>query len=167
MHIDAFDWTKGCFHKWLQAENKALKVLEFGSLDINGSIRSIFEDYCDTYIGVDRQGGPGVDIVHDAESFTWSEKFDVVVVCEVFEHTPIWRDIITNSYNLLYHGGLFISTMAGEGRHPHSALDENPIREWEYYDNVGAWELSRHLKNLFSMHEVNTHGSDLRCMAVK
>lgn len=167
MHVDAFDWTRDSFNNWRADSNNLLNVLEFGSLDINGSIRSIFDGHSQLYLGVDIAPGPGVDIVHDAKSFFYPEKFDVVVACEVFEHTPDWREIITNSFNLLNDGGIFIATMAGEGRHPHSAIDESPIRDWEYYDNVGAWELNRHLRSLFSDVQVNTHGADLRCLAVK
>ena len=36
-------------------------VLEIGSLDINGSIRGLFD--AKTYIGVDLDNGPSVDVV--------------------------------------------------------------------------------------------------------
>lgn len=166
MHVDAFDWAKYSFNKWYMPGSKT-KVLEFGSLDINGSVRPIFMPSCVSYVGVDLQEGPGVDIVASAHDFSTAERFDVVVACEVFEHTPLWREIITNSHSLLREGGLFVATMAGEGRPPHSAIDENPIRDWEYYDNVGAWELNRHLSSTFLSHEINVHGPDLRCSAVK
>ena len=39
---------------------KSARVLEVGSLDINGSVRELFEK-CD-YTGVDLQMGPGVDL---------------------------------------------------------------------------------------------------------
>lgn len=167
MHREAHDWVDTVFRKWRETNTETLDVLEFGSLDINGGVRGIFEPYAANYIGVDLQEGPGVDFVADAHLFTHDLVFDVVVCCEVFEHTHLWREIISNASWLLRDGGLFVATMAGEGRHPHSAIDENPIRDWEYYDNVGAWELNRHLSNTFSSHELNTLGADLRCAAIK
>lgn len=142
-------------------------ILEFGSLDINGSVRSVLQQNASLYLGVDVQAGPGVDVVADAETFSYPQEFDIVVCCEVFEHTPRWREIISNSHHLLRTGGLFISTMAGEGRPPHSAIDENPIRDWEYYANVGAWELKRCIQPLFAFYNIDYSGFDLRCWAVK
>lgn len=167
MHAEAFNWTNRSFSKWCNLDMGSIKVLEFGSLDINGSIKSIFEPRCSLYLGVDLQEGPGVDIVCGAHEFDTQEVFDVVVACEVFEHTPLWREIINNAHRLMQPGGLFIATMAGEGRWPHSAIDDAPIRSWEYYDNVGSWELNRHLSNTFSSHEIDVLGSDLRCSAIK
>lgn len=166
MHSEAFQWVQYSFDHWFRPGEK-LQVLEFGSLDINGSVRPIFMPHAREYVGVDLQAGPGVDVIAGAHEFRSESLFDVVVCCEVFEHTPVWRDIITNAYQHLKQGGLFIATMAGETRRPHSAIDENPIRDWEYYDNIGVWELRRHLNSLFSSIEVNTAGSDLRCFAVK
>lgn len=167
MHPDAFTWTKVSFEKWYNPNMGKINVLEFGSLDINGTIKSVFQPYASSYLGVDLQEGPGVDVLCGAHEFDTTERFDVVVCCEVFEHTPVWREIIDNAHRLLRPKGFFIATMAGEGRTPHSAVDGGAPRDWEYYDNVGSWELNRHLSNTFSSHEIDVLGSDLRCSAVK
>lgn len=167
MHSEAFAWVAVAFDAWKKPTSENLSVLEFGSLDINGGVKGIFRPYTKKYVGVDLQEGPGVDFVEDAHTFKSDIKFDVVVCCEVFEHTPVWREIIDNAHSLLKPDGLFIATMAGEGRYPHSAIDENPIRDWEYYHNVGAWELNRHLSGLFTSHKVDILGADLRCSAIK
>lgn len=153
------------FHDW-RDERSHLRVLEIGSLDINGSIRPIFHPFAEKYIGIDMQEGPGVDIVVDAAKFVHFEYYDVIICAEVFEHTPYWKQIIQNSYNNLIDGGIFIATMAGEGRYPHSAIDENPIREWEHYSNIGWWELEQALKP-FKTKDVSVLGTDTRCWAVK
>lgn len=165
MHAEVLQWVDYAF-KSHSRKSSDVRVLEFGSLDINGSVRSILQPVSALYVGVDMQAGPGVDVVEDATMYQSDEKFDVVVCCEVFEHTHAWREIIDNAYDFLVEGGLFIATMAGEGRRPHSAIDENPIRDWEYYANVGAWELNRALRN-FSDHGVDYLNMDLRCWAVK
>lgn len=165
MHQSAYNWTFQSFHGW-RNDKTNLKVLEIGSLDINGSIKKIFEYYTTEYIGIDPQAGPGVDIVTSGTEYSNPGYFDVVVTCETFEHTPEWKQIINQSYNNLKDGGLFIATMAGEGRHPHSAIDENPIRDWEHYSNIGWWELNQALK-AFKTKDVNVLDTDTRCWAVK
>jgi hypothetical protein len=61
---------------------------------------------------------------------------------------------------------MFIATMAGEGRPPHSAIDTNPIRSWEYYSNITNLELATML-DVFTTAEVNVFSDDTRCWAVK
>src|SRR5215472_4863106 len=59
-------------------------VLEVGSYDVNGSVRSLFRG---KYLGIDQVGGPGVDMVLNAEKLTgFKWRFGVVVCTEVLEH---------------------------------------------------------------------------------
>jgi SAM-dependent methyltransferase len=167
MHDSAKEYVYRSFHGWRNSRTN-LDILEIGSLDINGSVRPIFEPFQTNYFGIDMQKGPGVDLVADAAHFVNEEDYDVVVCAEVFEHTPDWKKIIANSYTNLRSGGLFIATMAGEGRPPHSAIDENPIRDWEHYSNIGAWELNQTLRQVgFKTASVNVQGWDTRCSAAK
>ena len=167
MHQAVLDYVSTQFYAWkVQQPESKLRILEFGSLDINGSVRSILEHHAEKYLGVDMQAGPGVDILCDAATFSSRDVYDVAVCAEVFEHAPHWRHIILNAHKHLRQGGLFIATMAGEGRAPHSAIDEKPIRDWEYYDNVGAWELKRTMR-VFSQYNVSTQGTDLRTVGIK
>ena len=62
------------------------KVLEVGSLNINGSVRQFFQNP-DEYIGCDLGEGPGVDIVCRGHELPYPDgAFDVVISCECFEH---------------------------------------------------------------------------------
>ena len=167
MHKEAELHIFQSFHNWRDGRTH-LRVLEIGSLDINGSVRHIFKPFAEKYIGIDVQEGPGVDIVASATDYLSPEYFDVVVCAEVFEHTPDWKKIINNSYVNLMDGGIFIATMAGEGRYPHSAIDEKPIRDWEHYSNIGWWELQQTLKRYgFQNVNVSVSDQDTRCWAVK
>jgi hypothetical protein len=68
---------------------KGTKVLEVGSLNINGSVRQFFEP--DQYIGCDLGEGAGVDIVCRGHELPYpNESFDVVISCECFEHDRHW-----------------------------------------------------------------------------
>ncbi|MDB0050250.1 hypothetical protein N9F31_02215, partial [Pseudomonadales bacterium] len=48
-----------------------LAVLEIGSYDVNGSIRSLFN--AQNYVGVDLVEGPGVDVVAGGQSLDFAD----------------------------------------------------------------------------------------------
>jgi SAM-dependent methyltransferase len=129
MHLGASNWLAAHI-------GTPSRVLEFGSLNINGTAR----DYAPTafWWGLDMQDGPGVDEVADAASWCPIESFaaDTVVCAEVLEHTPNSLQIIANAYRHLKPGGRFLMTCASHGRQPHSAIDGGPLRDGEYYENI-------------------------------
>lgn len=123
------------------------KVLEVGSLDINGSVRELFTD-CD-YTGVDLQLGPGVDLAcpgHLLELPTGS--FDTVISAECFEHNPFWRETFANMLRMTRPGGLVLLSCATTGRKEHGTArtnaDASPFTvqaKWDYYRNLRASNL--------------------------
>ena len=85
-------------------------VLEVGSFDVNGSIRSLFPQ--DGYVGLDMRAGAGVDLVVDILDMPKKlrRKFNTVVTTETLEHiTEPWR-AVEQMYAALRPGGLFIGT---------------------------------------------------------
>jgi SAM-dependent methyltransferase len=163
MHEAVTDWVG----RWAKPSGR---VLEIGSRNINGSIRPLFDDAVD-YVGVDPQDGPDVDIVGDGATVDAGlGTFDVVACTEVLEHVPdhIAAGIIDNAHRHLRSGGRFVMTCAGPGRHAHSAIDERPIRPWEFYRNVDAELLAGWLDAAgFASHEIDQFGADMRCVAWK
>jgi SAM-dependent methyltransferase len=146
------------------------RVLEIGSRNINGSVRYLFTDAA-TYVGVDPVDGPDVDIVGDGATIeVLFDSFDVVVCTEVLEHVDdtIAAAIIANAHRHLVPGGRFVMTCAGPGRGAHSAIDERPIRPWEFYRNVDDVTLAVWLANVgFQRWEIEPLGADMRCVAWK
>jgi hypothetical protein len=125
------------------APDGARRVLDIGGRNINGSPRALFPD-AEVYRVLDIAEGPGVDVVADAATWIPDDTYDVVVVCEVFEHTAVWPAIAATAYAACAPGGLLITTMAGPGRAPHSAVDGGPVLyDGEHYANVPATELHR------------------------
>jgi hypothetical protein len=121
----------------------ACRVLEFGSRDINGSVRSIFPEAA--YTGVDIAPGDGVDVVADASEWT-KAGFDVVVCCEVLEHTPKGKAIIAGARRALGKtGGTLVVTCATDPREAHSAADGGPLQPNEFYRNVSPALMRRWL----------------------
>ena len=83
------------------------KVLDIGSLDINGNNR-FFIDSCN-YIGLDVGDGPNVDVVQVAHLYDApDEVFDLIISTEVFEHDMFYEKSIQNIIRMLKPGGYFI-----------------------------------------------------------
>jgi SAM-dependent methyltransferase len=83
--------------RYLQSrEGQPLVILDYGSLDVNGSLRAIFDAPNWRYIGVDLEPGANVDMVVD-QPYRWrlaSRSIDVVVSGQALEHTELfWRTI--------------------------------------------------------------------------
>ncbi len=71
------------------------RVLEVGSLDINGSVRELFAN-CQ-YVGVDLQLGRGVDLACQGQLVEFpSGHFDTTISAECLEHNPYWRETVAN-----------------------------------------------------------------------
>lgn len=145
-------------------------VCEFGSRDVNGSVRSLFAT--NDYTGIDLLEGPGVDVVGDAAAWSTTrlEGLDCVVCCEVFEHAPNWRLLVKSAHDNLREGGLFIITTATHPREPHSYIDGGPVRLGEHYRNIGLGELTMALGEAgfdpTNMTQVSSRG-DLYATAIR
>lgn len=147
----------------------AESVLEFGSRNVNGTVR----DLCPAvhrYVGVDIAGGPGADVVADAAKVWVPGLFDAVVCAEVFEHASDQecKGMSRNAAMHLKEGGVFITTMAGPTRPPHSAIDGGRLYAGEFYRNVEPDQLTTWLQDAgFSAVTVNSLGDDVRAVAIK
>ncbi len=148
-------------------------MIEIGSLDINGSVRSLFAG--SEYIGIDPQDGPGVDWVGDALDYEPGDRVDCVVCCEVLEHSPKWRELVKKGMEWLDEDGVLLITAAGPGREPHSAIDgSHNVREHEHYENIVPAELVKSLLPDFVTEgtanvgvQVRTVGLDTQAVAVR
>jgi SAM-dependent methyltransferase len=121
---------------------KNKKVLEVGSLDINGSMRSFFSE-CE-YIGIDVGEGNGVDVVCQGQEYDAPDQsFDVCASGECFEHNPYWAETFSNMVRMCKSGGLVFFTCATTGRKEHgttkSDVESSPLTVgigWDYYRNL-------------------------------
>lgn len=118
------------------------RLIEIGSYDVNGSIRSLFP--AREYVGVDLVEGPGVDIVSFGHDISLPDNhFDGALSGECFEHDPHWKDTFTNMARLTRPGGLVAFTCASKGRPEHGTVRsravESPGTQAEgidYYQNL-------------------------------
>ena len=112
---------------------KAGPVIEFGSFDMNGSVRDLFGDGVH-YVGVDARPGKGVDVVSLSHQYVHPfGQVNVVISTEALEHDPHWEDTIRHALDLLRPGGVFVFTCAGPNRRPHE-VECSP--DGEHYRNL-------------------------------
>lgn len=123
--------------------SEAISVIEIGSRDINGTIRSHFP--AAQWTGLDLYSGPCVDVVGDAIEYTPASVVDLVICCEVFEHSNKWSFLLHRANHWLKPGGRIIITCAGPGRDSHSASDGGDLHPDEHYANITQDEIAEEL----------------------
>ena len=118
------------------------RVLDIGSLDINGNNRYLFTN-CD-YTGIDIGEGNNVDIICSGHLFKSDEKFDVIISTECFEHDKHYAATLRNAYSLLKSGGLLLFSCAAPGRPEHgttrTSKSDSPFTN-DYYKNLSEADI--------------------------
>lgn len=137
---------------------KDKKVLDIGSLDINGNNRYLFSN-CE-YTGLDVGEGKNVDIVMPGHKYDApNESYDFIISTECFEHDMYWEKTIQNAIRLLKSGGMFLFSCAAPGRAEHGTRKTSPHNspltqvdeEWsDYYKNLGE----KHIRDKFNLDEI-------------
>jgi len=149
------------------------KVLEVGSLNINGTVRIFFKD-CD-YLGVDVGAGKNVDLVCPAHELDMpNETFDTTISCECFEHDKYWVRSFKKMYDLTKPNGLIVFSCATTGRPEHGTTRTSPADAPftnDYYRNLTAEDFDGafELKEMFDEYQfaVNNWPADLYFYGVK
>ena len=87
MHDTALEYGS-LFFKTYTDNRKSIKVLDLGSKDVNGSLRTVAPKNAE-YIGVDFADGKGVDVkITDPYKLPFEDNFfDVAVSSSCFEHS--------------------------------------------------------------------------------
>ncbi len=121
MHKTVYDWVASQVAKYGLAGKH---VLEVGSLDVNGSIRNLFDP--NHFIGIDFREGPGVDFVMNAHDLRhWrAGSFELVITTEMLEHDDEFWTSMSEMGRVLMPGGHLILTTRGNGFKLHSHPDD-------------------------------------------
>lgn len=115
MHASVMGWVKSRVRHHGLADKSTLEV---GSLDVNGSVRSLFRG---SYVGIDMRRGPGVDVVGTADKLPFTDDaFDVVVTTEMLEHDPSFWLSLAEMGRVLKPGGHLLITTRGNGFFEHN-----------------------------------------------
>lgn len=89
MHENSMRIMKRLVDGYIPKDSK-LKILDVGSLDVNGTYKELFSNH--DYTGLDIEGGENVDIV-STNPYCWTdikdEEYDVVISGQCLEHVPM------------------------------------------------------------------------------
>jgi len=137
------------------------RVLEIGSLNINGTVRGFFTDCF--YVGVDLAQGSGVDVICPGQDLEYPDgDFTTVISTECFEHNPAWAATFTNMHRMASHLVIFTCATTGRGEHGTARTDtySSPFTAHSnYYRNLTEQDFRDlfDLDQMFSVYEFSTN----------
>jgi len=86
-------------------------ILEIGSDNVNGTLRTVFEPSAKAYIGIDLKApNKYIQRTLDVKDLLtiYGEEFDVVISTETLEHVEDWKTAVLNMKTVLKPGGLLM-----------------------------------------------------------
>jgi len=132
MHQTAFETGAQFFRVYCESKPGG-RVVDIGSLDVNGSLR----DGCPArfeYVGLDFAPGKGVDIVLEDPYVLplASESADVVVCSSCFEHSEMFWLVFLEALRILKPDGLLYLNVPSNGLY-----HRYPVDCWRFYPDSG------------------------------
>lgn len=109
-------------------------VVDLGGMDVNGSLRSFFENNNMKYISVDLDEHPSVDIVvkpYEQLPFE-TGSIDIVVSTSCFEHDPCFWITFRELCRIVKLGGFIYINAPSNGQY-----HKYPGDNWRFYSDAG------------------------------
>ena len=133
MHDTAMEIGAAFFNTYLKDGND-LTIVDIGSQDVNGSLRSVAPKN-NKYIGLDFESGKGVDVViTDPYSLPFeNESVDVAVSSSCFEHSEFFWLLFNESLRILKPTGLLYINAPSNGWY-----HRYPVDCWRFYPDSGV-----------------------------
>ena len=133
MHDTAMMYAKHFFSAYLQGET-GLKIVEIGSQDVNGSLKSVAPVNND-YIGVDFVEGKGVDIIlSDPYVLPFEDSsIDVILSSSCYEHSEFFWLSFNEALRILKPTGLLYINAPSNGPY-----HRYPVDCWRFYPDSGV-----------------------------
>ena len=173
MHREQREWCES-IKEMFPERFDTVRVLDIGSLDVNGTNRYLFKN--SYYVGVDVVRGPGVDIVCPAHEVS-GEKYDVVLSTNSLEHDMFWFLTLPNMMRMTESGGLMFFS-CGYSQRQHGTIIAKPrdsgttrlTGDWKnYYRNLKLLDIysvmnpERHFRSFMA----GVSGRDLRFWGIR
>jgi hypothetical protein len=151
------------------------RVLDIGSLDINGNNRDLFRK-CE-YIGIDVIEGKNVDVVSIAHKYESDKLFDVVMSTNSLEHDMHFKLTLKKMVELLKPKGLMFTTSPHIWREhgtkklkPENSGTSQMEGEWaNYYKTINIADITEtlNIEKIFYECYVGISGRDFRFWGIK
>lgn len=119
MHIANMKTWIYCRDKYTPYFNNVESIVEFGSHNVNGTVRNLFSNYKE-YVGVDWRAGPNVDFVSLAHKVPWFNHFDTVVSSSLLEHDPHWKKSLIKMTEVMKLNSILLLSWGGALNPPHN-----------------------------------------------
>jgi SAM-dependent methyltransferase len=134
MHPSALANADFFFKTYLTPTMAGSRIVEIGSQDVNGSLRSICPDGME-YIGVDFTSGKGIDIVlDDPYKLPFEdESVDFCLSSSVLEHSEMFWVLFVEILRILKPTGLLYLNVPSNG-----PFHRYPVDCWRFYPDSGA-----------------------------
>lgn len=132
MHISAKEYGKAFFQNYVTKIDKPI-IVEIGSQDVNGSLRS-YTPQDSSYIGLDFTPGKSVDIVlTDEYKFPFPDNYaDFVVTSSCFEHSQFFWLSFLEAMRILKPSGVIYINAPSKGTY-----HRYPTDNWRFYPDSG------------------------------
>ena len=132
MHNSALNTGRNFFEVYCNTSTP-LTVVDIGSQDVNGSLRSVCQS-THKYIGVDFVQGKGVDVVlQEPYKYPFADNsVDVVVSSSCFEHSEFFWISFLECIRILKPSGLFYMNAPSNG-----PFHRYPVDCWRFYPDSG------------------------------
>lgn len=132
MHDTAMEYGGKFFDTYLK-NTKDLTIVDIGSQNVNGTLRSVASPN-NKYIGIDFVNGNGVDIIiTDPYSLPFeNESVDVIVSSSCFEHSEFFWLIFNESLRILKPTGLLYINVPSNGQ-----VHRFPVDCWRFFPDSG------------------------------
>lgn len=116
MHLSSYQHMEDLINRYLSAA-EPLSVMDIGSYDVNGSYRSLFGNAKWSYVGVDLERGPGVDVVLESPYMLprSSGSMDLVISGQAFEHVEYFWMSWLEMVRVLKPGGMIFLIAPSRG----------------------------------------------------
>jgi SAM-dependent methyltransferase len=131
MHDTALEAGKIFFETYAYQDD--LRILDVGSQDITGSLRSVTPKTAE-YVGADVVQGPGVDVLLEnpyAFPFDGNE-FDLIVSSSCFEHNDMFWVTFLEMVRVTKPGGYIYINAPSNG-----VFHRHPRDSWRFYPDCG------------------------------
>lgn len=132
MHQSSYRQMQRFVAEYMQPlRGSAQRIVDIGSMDVNGTYRTLFDDDNWQYTGLDLDAGKGVDIVL-SNPYHWREiktaSADVVVSGQALEHVDYFWLTLLEIERILKPGGM-LCLLVPSGGYEH----RYPVDCWRFY----------------------------------